>query len=209
MIDFTKQLQKFLMLTETVRVSSNAQCLYMQILNLFHNKFYPTELQIDNIRLHNLTRLSRHQIIDARNELQALSLIKYTNGSGSASGKYVLIDIANLKLNSIIQTSSKTAKTSTVSDLIKSIDTLPTESKIWANYVLQTLNKAISNNQSGVYNNFYTTSQMFLNAENTLKYNTLNKLIILLRNKPDIENKESYILTVIANAVKQQKQASM
>lgn len=208
MINYEHQINKFLSITQAVKITANAQCLYFQLLNFFRLKFFPESLNIDNISMHNVTRLSRQQMTNARHELQNLALIKYENGLGSASGKYTLIDLTNAKLGSILEISNQKEKPQDLADLKATIECLDGENFIWANYILEAINKAISQNKNGVYNNYYATSQTFLQAENNLKFSTINKLITVLKNKPNIADKEAYILTVIANSVKKKKQVA-
>lgn len=207
MIDFEQQTRKFLSITQKVKISANAQCLYFQLLYQFRIKFFPKELSLDNMSIHNSTNLSRQQITNARQELQKLALIKYKNGSGSASGKYTMIDITNAKVDSIVEISRQTAPYDALKQLQDELGSLTGEYYVWANYILKVLDNAIKENLEGVYSNYYTTSQTFLQAENNLKIDTVTKLITVLKNKPDIQNKEAYILTTIANTIKQQKQA--
>lgn len=207
MITFENQMRKFLQITARVKVTSKAQSLYIQLLEFFREKFFPKEIRINNGALQNRTNLSRHQLIDARQELKDLALVDYTAGAGSQSGNYILIDLCNAKLSSIVAVSQKTEATSaTLSDLKEIVNDLVDDYKIWGDYILETLNKAISNNTAGIYSNYYTTSQVFLKAKLEFKTSVLYKLIYTLRNKPDIQDKQSYILASVANYVREQKQ---
>ena len=62
--------------------------------------------------------------------------------------------------------------------------------------------KTIENNKPGIYNNFYATTQLFLQASNTLQFDILHRIIIHVDLNPDIRNKDAYILTIIANETK-------
>lgn len=207
MITFENQMRKFLQITAKVKVTSKAQSLYIQLLEFFREKFFPKQIRINNGALQNRTNLSRHQLIDARQELKDLALVDYTAGAGSQSGNYILIDLCNAKLSSIVAVSQKTDATSaTLSDLKEIVNDLVDDYKIWGDYILETLNKAISNNTAGIYSNYYTTSQVFLKAKLKFKTSILYKLIYTLKNKPDIQDKQSYILASVANYVREQKQ---
>ena len=201
-MEFDSQIRKFLQLTYALPISANAQCLYIQLLHAFRMHLFPDELKIDNMTLHNTTRLSRHQLIDARVELQKISLLCYTPGSGSASGTYKLIDLSNAKIDAIIQISKNNGdEIADLAGLKEQVDKLQGDYKIWGNFVLQTLNKAIKRNSKGVFNNYYVTTQKFLQAQNALQYDTIFKLIQHLKFREDISNKEAYVLATVANSI--------
>ena len=204
MMNFEIMAKKFLSITSAMKISSSAQCLYFQLLNFFDKKFWPeAPLEIDNMTIHNNTGLSRQQIKNSRDELQKLGLIFYEKGSGSRSGKYTMIDIQNAQLQSIIDISNiNEVKIDNLAALSNEVDKLAGDYRVWGQYILRILQKAIEKNTSGIYNNFYATSQLFLKASDTLKWDTLQKIMSHLRYKPDIQNREAYILTIIANEVK-------
>lgn len=203
-MNFNNTARKFLSLTNVVEISSDAQCMYFQILNIYNSKYWPEEpIEIENGLMHKRTGLSRHQILDARNELQSLGLIYYQKGSGSRGGKYTLINIENAKLDSIVElTKVNEVKIDNLAELKKQLDNMPGDFKVYGYQVLSVLNHAIENNASGVYGNYYTTSQMFLKSSDTLKLEVIEKCIKCLKYKADIQNPESYILSIIANEVK-------
>lgn len=206
-INYELQLKKFWKVTNAVKLSSNAQCLYFQLLNLFNNNFWCHELKISNLDLQKLSNLSRHQITDARIELQKYSLIKFTNGTGSAPCTYTMIDITELNELSIIpnyQFDENNAKIDNLERISKEHkENLTGTTLIYFNLILKTLKKAITDNKSGKYGNFFATTQMFLNCDYTLTFDTINKLISVLSCKNNvIHNKEAYILTTIANEMK-------
>lgn len=206
MIEFETQAKKFLTITSATKISSNAQCLYFQLLHNFNQNFFPTTLKLDNMTIHNKTGLSRQQITNARNELKSLTLIDYEAGRGSASGTYTLIDLSNNKINAVIENCDKTeAQIDNLTGLSETLDKLVGENKIYAKLILQTLNDAIKGNKAGVYNNYYSTAQLFLKAKNELKLDIIYRLITVLKNKPDIQNREAYILASLTNYVKQNK----
>lgn len=203
MINFETLATKFLTITEQVKISSNAQCLYFQLLKFFRNNFWLKTLEIDNMRIHHATGLSRKQILFARNELEKLTFIKYNKGSGSKSGTYELIDTTNAKIDSIIAISKlPEAKIDNLRHLSEQVDNLYGESRFWGQYILQVLSNA-TNANSGVYNNFYATTQTFLKAQQTIQIDTIYKLIEIMQNKPDLKDRDAYILTVVANTIKQ------
>ena len=206
-INYELQLKKFWQVTNTVKLSSNAQCLYFQLLNLFNNNFWCKTLKIPNQQLYSLANLSRDALIRARGELQKYSLIKYTQGSGSASGEYIMIDITHLNELSIIpnyifnENQAKIDNLERISNDYR--EKLTGTTLIYFDLILKTLQKAISNNQQGKYGNFYTTTQMFLNCEYTVTFDLINKLISVLSCKEvTIHDKEAYILTTIANEMR-------
>lgn len=203
-INYEQQLKKFWKVTNTVKLSSNAQCLYFQLLNLFNNNFWCKELKISNLELQKLTNLSRHQIINARLELQEYSLLKFTNGIGSAPCTYLMVDITELNELSLIPKyifNENEAKIDNLERISKEHrEKLTGTTLIYFDLVINTLKKAIKDNKSGKYGNFYTTTQMFLNCEYTITFDIINKLISVLSCKDiTIHNKEAYILTTIAN----------
>ena len=211
MLDFTRMAQRFLSITNAQKISSNAQCLYFQLLNSLNSHFGESTFELDNITLTHRTGLSRQQITNARNELQKYGLIYYEKGSGSRAGKYTLIDIQNARLDSIIELSNiNEPEIDSLTALNEEVDKLVGDNRVWGQYILRTLHNSIQNNTAGIYNNYYATSQLFLKATNTIKFETLQKIIMHLRYKPDIQNREAYILTIIANEVKQlQKQKAI
>ena len=210
MIDFATQARTFLELTTRLKISANAQCLYFQLLNSFMFKTWTNSLKISNIDLHNLTHLSRQQLTNARHELQRLSLIDYKNGAGSGSGEYTLIDLKNAKFDKILENSQKSdAQIADLTALRKSFDNFPEENKIWANFVVTTLEKAIAENRSGIYDNTYVNAQIFLKAKNELQLKTIWKIVTTLKCKPDIIDKESYVLAILANEVEFHKRRYM
>lgn len=203
MIKFEEQARKFLSITGAVQISANAQCLYFQLLNFFNSKGFPNEMQIDNMTIHSKTRLSRQQLTTARHELQKLSLIDYMPGSGSASGKYVLSDIQNAKIDSVMEICKKTdGEIDNLTALNKQVEDLTGDYKLWAKYILKVINDAISKNKHGVYQNYYATTLAFVRAKNTLQFDTLMNITKQLIWKPDIKNRDAYILTCISNEVK-------
>ena len=206
-INYELQLKKFWQVTNTVKLSSNAQCLYFQLLNLFNNNFWCKELKIPNQQLYSLANLSRDGLIRAREELQKYSLIKYKQGLGSASGEYIMIDITHLNELSIIPNyifNENLAKIDNLERISKEYrGKLNGTTLIYFDLIIKTLQKAISNNQQGKYGNFYTTTQMFLNCEYTVTFDLINKLISVLSCKEvTIHDKEAYILTTIANEMR-------
>lgn len=205
MLDFQTQAQKFLSITNAIRISSNAQCLYFQLLNFFNQHFWPSSLEIDNMTIYQNTRLSRQQLTNARQELQKLALIKYTNGIGSRAGEYTLIDISKAKLGSVLDISNiNDVKIDNITALREQIDCLVGDNLIWGEKILSVLSNAVSNNKSGVYANYYASAQLFLKAEQTIQTNVIYRLIEIMKHKPDIQDRESYILTTITNCVKKQ-----
>lgn len=203
-MDFTKLAQKFLSLTGALEISANAQCLYFQLLYTFYSKFGSATFELDNMTLASRTKLSRQQIRNARLELQNYGFIYYENGSGSRAGKYTVIDIENLKNNSIIDLSKlNDVKIDNLAALSREVDNLSGDWRIWGQYIIKVLRDSIQNNKSGVYANYYATSQLFLKASDAIKFDTLQKIITYMQYKPDIQNREAYILTIIANEVKQ------
>lgn len=205
MLNFESLAKKFLSITQAMKISSNAQCLYFQILNFYNSKFWPDKpLEIDNMTIHNVTGLSRKQILFARTELQRIGILYYEKGVGSHSGKYGLIDISNAKIPSIIELENlEDVKIDNLASLGNEVDKLVGDNKIWGHYILRVLQKSIQNNVSGIYANYYTTTQIFLKASDTMKLDTLYKIIMHVKLKPDIQNKEAYILTIVANEVRQ------
>lgn len=204
MINFETQAQKFLSITSAVKISANAQCLYFQLLNFFNQHFWPSSLEVDNMTMHQCTGLSRQQLTSARQELRKLCLIDYKNGIGSHAGEYTMIDIANAKIGSIIDISnSNEPKIDNLTALTDAVDNLVGDNRIWGHKIISVLSNAVSKNKAGVYANYYVTAQYFLAAEQTIQFNVIYRLIEIMKNKPDIQDRESYILTVIANTVKQ------
>ena len=206
-INYELQLKKFWQVTNTVKLSSNAQCLYFQLLNLFNNNFWCKELKINNLELQRLSGLSRHQITNARIELQKYSLVKFTNGTGSAPCTYSMIDITNLNKLSIIPNylfNENLAKIDNLERISKEYrGKLNGTTLIYFDLIIKTLQKAITDNKQGKYGNFYTTTQMFLNCEYTVTFDLINKLISVLSCKEvTIHDKEAYILTTIANEMR-------
>lgn len=210
MMNFETLAKKFLQLSTLKKISSNAQCLYFQLLNFFQCHFWQKEpLEVDNMQIHYVTNLSRQQISNARNELEQLGLIKYIKASGSRAGKYELIDISSANLKSIIAVSNLSeAKIDNLAVLSKQVDDLNGEYRFWGEYILQVLTKSTQQASDGVYNNFYATTQVFLKAQQTVQIETIYKLIEIMKNKPDLINRDAYILTVIANTVKDKLHAS-
>ncbi|MGN1221921.1 MAG: hypothetical protein ACI4TT_01645 [Christensenellales bacterium] len=203
-MEFDSQIRKFLLITKVKSISAHAQCLYLQLLDAFKSNLFPTELKLDNMAIHRLTHLSRQQIRNARNELQNLSLLNYTNGRGSASGSYQLIDISNANINSIIDIScDNDGKITNLNNIQKEINKLENPWKFWGLYTLDVLKKAIKSNAKGIYNNYYATTQTFLKARNDFQIELIHKIVKQLEYRNDIINKEAYILAVIANEVKQ------
>ena len=206
-INYELQLKKFWQITNTIKLSSNAQCLYFQLLNLFNNNFWCKELKINNLELQRLSGLSRHQITNARIELQKYSLVKFTNGTGSAPCTYSMIDITNLNKLSIIPNylfNENLAKIDNLERISKEHrENLNGTTLIYFDLIIKTLQKAITDNKQGKYGNFYTTTQMFLNCEYTVTFDLINKLISVLSCKEfTIHDKEAYILTTIANEMR-------
>ena len=203
-MEFDSQIRKFLMITKVKPISANAQCLYLQLLEAFKANLFPTELKLDNMALHQLTRLSRQQLTNARTELQKLSLLCYTPGGGSASGTYQLIDISDANIKSIIEICENSdGEIANLKALKEHVDKLEGDWGFWANYILDVINKAIKTNTKGIYNNYYATTQTFLKARNDLQIDLIHKLATHLKLRTDIANKPAYILAAIANEAKQ------
>lgn len=200
-MEFDSQIRKFLQLTDMLQISSHAQCLYIQLLQKFRENIFPDTLKIDNMTIMQVTRLSRRQLIDARTELQGLSLIDYTSGSGSASGTYTMIDISKDKIKNIAQISYYNGSViANLSDLKEKIKYLKGDFKTWGLYILNVIDKTIKQNVKGVFSNYYVSTQKFLQIKNELQYDTIFKLISQLKYRDDINNKESYILATLANS---------
>ena len=206
MIDYALQLRKFNQIAQLVKISANAQALYFHILSNFDSNYYPEMLKLDNRSLHKSTQLSREKLRKARLELQKLSLIDYSKGSGSASGIYIIFDLQQKDLKEIckdclyLEENAFKPKIDDFNKFARQLDnSLTGDSKILAQLILNTLKKALTNQQTGIFNGSYTAAQTFITAKNELTIETIYKLIATLKNKPNIQNKEAYILATLKN----------
>lgn len=212
MIYYSIQLRKFNKITQFVKISSNAQTLYFHILSNFDSRFYPEVLKIDNESLYKSTGLSREQLRRARYELQKLALIDYSKGSGSSSGIYIIFDLQQKDLSEICkdclyleENASDKPKIGDLNKFAKQFDNLVGENKIYADLIIHTLKKALTKQQTGIFSGSYTTAQTFITAKNELTLETMYKLITTLTHKPNIQNKEAYILATLKNEAKRVK----
>lgn len=207
MIDYQLQLRRFFKVVKSAKISSQAQTLYYNLLSFFDEVCYPTNLKIDNQSLYKSTRLSHEQLRLARLELQKLALINYTPGSGSASGSYTIFDLQQIELKQLCADcreleNSALPQTLSIDQFASKFDYLNEENKLYLHLICDTLKKALSGQQSGIFAGSYETARTFIIAKNELVQETIHKLIITLRSKPNITNKEAYILTVLQNEAK-------
>lgn len=204
MIDYEQQIIKFVKITSVVKISCHAQTLYLHLLTEFRHKFFPKELKVDNKLLYSATGLSRKQLCCARVELQQLNLLYYNKGAGSSSGTYIIIDLSQNRIQDICADIKdikipKEPKIANLTDFSKQFDNLPEEDRFYGQFVCNVLYKALQKQQTGVFANSYATAQTFLTASNELTLPVVYKLIITLKNKPDIQDKTAYTLAVLAN----------
>lgn len=90
-MNYIKQLNTFFELKLTNPLSSNAQCLYINLLNINNKCNWNKEFTVANSTLMGFTELSRQALNRARNELVQKGYIIYKNGKGNNAGKYLIV----------------------------------------------------------------------------------------------------------------------
>lgn len=71
--------------------SSNAQLLYLHLLNINNRCNWRKDFTVANTTLQALSGLSRSQLDKARNELAQKGFIRYDKGGGNTAGKYLMV----------------------------------------------------------------------------------------------------------------------
>ncbi len=209
MLSFNLQAKKFLTLTEKFKISSKAQALYFQLLNIFEKHLWRAKLKINNSTLHQTTSLSRLELNRARQELCRLHLIQFTAGSGSAAGEYIIFDISQKKVDDIYENikiaSENEAEFDNLRHLAENCKNLCEEKRFWAEYIINVLRGTIEDQRYGVFANDYIIAQEFLKLSEEVTFEQIKKLIITLEHNESIYNKPAYILTCLKNCIAEGK----
>ncbi len=208
MLNYELQLTKFAKIAAIAELSSDVQTLYFQLMSQFKYRYFPDSLKLDNITLHNCTQLPFERLRRARAKLQKLELISYTSGGGSAPGEYIIFDLSKKEYKNLVTDVKRLnllpdVKIASKIDILKSFEQFPKENKFYAEFIYRVLEKALKNQQTGIYANEYMTAIDFLKASTELTIPFIFKLTETFKYKPDIENKEAYVLACLTNFTKE------
>ena len=90
-MNYIQQLNAFHDIKTVNPLSSNAQCLYLNLLHINNKCNWITEFTVSNTMLGALTGIDRRTLDRVRNELVQKRYIKYKKGIGNQAGKYLIV----------------------------------------------------------------------------------------------------------------------
>lgn len=90
-MNYIKQLNQFHDIKTLNPLSSNAQCLYLNLLHINNKCNWITEFVVSNTMLIALTGIDRRTLDRTRNELIQKGYIEYKKGIGNQAGKYLIV----------------------------------------------------------------------------------------------------------------------
>jgi hypothetical protein len=90
-INYIKQLNNFFEVKIINPISSNAQCLYINLFYINNKCSWKERFTVSNTMLIALTGIDRRTLDRVRNELVQKRYIEYTKGKGNQSGEYLLV----------------------------------------------------------------------------------------------------------------------
>lgn len=91
-MNYIKQINTFYKLLPNNPLSSNAQCLYVYLLNKNNELGWIKEFTVSNLIVCGMTGLNRQSMDRARNELKQKGYIEYKKGISNHAGRYLIVE---------------------------------------------------------------------------------------------------------------------
>lgn len=141
-MNYIKQLNAFYKLLPNNPLSSNAQCLYMYLLNKNNELGWIKEFTVSNMIVCGFTSLSRQAMDRARNELKQRGYIEYQKGISNQAGRYLIVQFVtqnDTQDNTQDNTQHDTQSGHTVSTLNKQKETKQKRKSIEKKFIAPSL----------------------------------------------------------------------
>lgn len=122
-MNYIKQLNAYNEIKAVNCLSTNAQCLYVNLLSINNKLSWADSFTVSNLVISNLTSMNVKAIERARNELKQKGYITYAKGTGSQAGRYSIIELTTQNVQQNVGDENLSDKTSTQNDLLDKIDT--------------------------------------------------------------------------------------